>query len=50
MIKKKKKGKMANVMLKILRQFSFGMSSAIPAFKVRVFASDFEILIGINEY
>ena len=33
---------MANVMLEIL-QFFFGMISDVPAFKVRIFASDFEL-------
>ena len=42
---------MANVMLEILdgRVF-FDMSSDVPAFKVRVFASNFEFWIGVNEY
>ena len=32
--------------------FFFGMSSDVPAFKVRVFASDFhfKFWIGVNEY
>ena len=30
------------------RRFFFGMSSDVPAFKVRVFASDFECLINIS--
>ena len=32
------------------RRVFFGVSSDVPAFRVRVFASDFEFLIGINEY
>ena len=43
------KGKMANVMLEIYRRVFFGMSSYIPAFKVCVFASDFEVWIGVNK-
>ena len=30
--------------------FFFGMSSGAPVFKVRVFASDFEFLVRVNEY
>ena len=41
---------MANVMLEILGGFLFGMSPDVPAFKVRVFTSDFKFLIGVNEY
>ena len=41
---------MPNVMLKNFRQDFFGMSSDVPAFKIHIFASDFEFLIGINEY
>ena len=37
-------------MFEILDVFSFGMSSHIPAFKIRVFASDFEFAIEVNEY
>ena len=33
---------MANVMLEILDGFFFGMTSDGPAFKVSVFATDFE--------
>ena len=36
---------MANVMLEIL--FFFGVSSDVPAFKVCVFANDFEFWIGV---
>ena len=35
---------MANVILKILDTFSSVMSSDVPAFKVLVFASDFDFL------
>ena len=45
---------MANAILKILGKFSslcsLCVSSDVPAFKVRVFASDFEFSIGINEH
>ena len=48
-------------MLEIFRRFFFGMSSDVPAFKVRVvlfcfvlfcfvFARDFEFSIVVNEY
>ena len=37
---------MANVMLDIF----VGMISDVPAFKVCVFVSDFEIWIGVSEY
>ena len=42
-----------DVMLEILDVFfSFFvcMSSGVPAFKVRVFAIDFEFWIGVNKY
>ena len=32
------------------RQFLFGMSHDVPAFKVHVFTSDFRFWIGVNEY
>ena len=41
---------MPNVMLEILDVFFSGMSSDVPDFKFRAFASDFESLIGVNEY
>ena len=41
---------MANVILKILDVFVFGMSFDVPAFKVRVFVCDFDFLIGVKEY
>ena len=44
------KTKMANVMLEIFDVCFFGMSSDLPAFRVRVFADDFELLIGVNKY
>ena len=38
-------------MLQILNVLFFiGMSSDVLALKVLVFANDFEILIGVNEY
>ena len=30
------------------RRFFFGISSDVPAFKVHVFAGDFEVCIGVN--
>ena len=33
---------MANVIIKIQNGFFFGMCSNVPAFKIPVFASDFE--------
>ena len=41
---------MANVMLEILDIFFFGMRVNVQAFKVRVFANDFEFGIGVNKY
>ena len=41
---------MANVMLEILDDFSFDMSSDVPVFKVYVFASDSEFWNGVNGY
>ena len=32
------------------RHFFFSMSSDVPAFKVCVFAHDFEFLVELNEY
>ena len=32
------------------RQFIFGMSPDVPAFKVRVFTSDFEFWFWVTEY
>ena len=39
---------MANVIIEILDFFS-DMSSDVPAFKVRAFASVYEFWIGVNE-
>ena len=39
---------MANVMVEILDVCFVSTSSDVPAFEVRVFASDFEFLIGVN--
>ena len=41
---------MANVMLEILEGFLFGMSPDVPVFKIRVFISDFNLWIGVNEH
>ena len=41
---------MVNVMLEILHVFFSSMNSDVLAFKVHVFASDFEFLIGVNKY
>ena len=32
------------------RRVLFGMSPDVPAFKARVFTSDFKFRIGVNEY
>ena len=40
------KGKMANV--EYFKWFLSGMSPDVPAFKVRVFTSDFRFLIGVK--
>ena len=37
---------MANAMVEILDCFSLGMSPDVPAFKVRVFTSDFKFELG----
>ena len=43
--------KMANVLnARNFRRFYFGMSSDVQAFKDRVFASDFEFWIEVDEY
>ena len=41
---------MAKVILEILDVFFFGVNSDVPAFKILVFASDFDFLIEVNEY
>ena len=41
---------MENVILEMFRWFLFGMSSDVPAFKVRVVTSDFKFSIEVNTY
>ena len=45
-----RKGQNGECNVRNFMMFFLGMSSDVTAFKVRIFASDFEFLLGVNEY